>query len=201
MSRLLRTASLALASVLFVGCAAAGVPVADASKLSKAEEPTPAAAEVQTAKPISREQVAAAQGKWCEALVAIGAAADPAATAKEVLSSAYNYAAAPVLFKPTLTSGKQTFRFDQEGALSYFVGGNPAYPDDHGFARKGWKTCRPEVREVYSHGDMVLAMGNVYMSDGKGSDVMVDKTFGYVRSGDSLKIVLHHSSLPYSPKP
>jgi len=187
--------------MLLVGCAGAGAPVSDASKLSKAEDPTAAAAEVPTNTAISREQVVAAQGKWCEALVAIGAASDPAATAKAVLESAYNYAAAPVLFKPTLTSGKQTFRFDEEGALAYFVGGNPAYADDKGFARKGWKTCRPEVREVYIHGGVALAMGNVSMSDGKGGDVMVDKTFGYVRAGDSLKIVLHHSSLPYSPKP
>jgi hypothetical protein len=33
-----------------------------------------------------------------------------------------------------------------------------------------------------------------------GNEVMVDKTFGYVRdaAGD-LRIVLHHSSLPFTP--
>ena len=34
----------------------------------------------------------------------------------------------------------------------------------------------------------------------KGNLTKVDKTWGYVRGGDGkLRIVLHHSSLPYSP--
>lgn len=115
-----------------------------------------------------------------------------------MLDSAYNYSSQPVLFKPTLTHGKQTFRFDRQGALAYFAGGDPAYPDDAGFALKGWKTCRPEVRETFTRGSVALAMGNVYVTDAQGAEVMVDKTFGYVRDGGSLKIVLHHSSLPYT---
>jgi hypothetical protein len=39
-----------------------------------------------------------------------------------------------VLFKPTLTFGDQTFRLDKEGAAAYFIGGNPKYPNDTGFA-------------------------------------------------------------------
>ncbi|MCX5744837.1 MAG: hypothetical protein NT062_20305 [Proteobacteria bacterium] len=49
---------------------------------------------------------------------------------------------------------------------------------------------------------MAIAMGNVYFRDAKGTEVKVDKTFGYRRDASgALKIVLHHSSLPYTPPP
>jgi hypothetical protein len=150
--------------------------------------------------PIQRVDIENAQRAWCDALLAIGSAPEPRRAAEGVLDSAYNYAAAPVLFKPTLTYGKQTFRFERQGALAYFVGGDPAYPDDKGFALKGWKTCRADVREVFIRDSVAIAMGNVYFTDGHGGEVMVDKTFGYVRDGKNLKIVLHHSSLPYKPE-
>jgi hypothetical protein len=39
------------------------------------------------------------------------------------------------------------------------------------------------------------------MWDSKGNVTKVDKTWGYARGADGgLKIVLHHSSLPYSAK-
>ena len=42
-------------------------------------------------------------------------------------------------------------------------------------------------------------MGHVTVIDAKGNRTMVDKTWGYVRGPDGkLRIVLHHSSLPYS---
>jgi hypothetical protein len=34
-----------------------------------------------------------------------------------------------VLFKPTLTTGDQTFRTTHKGALSYFVGGDSSFRD------------------------------------------------------------------------
>lgn len=157
------------------------------------------------AAPISRDAVVAAQTAWCAALVGIGAehaaGRDAKAMAKEVLSTAYGYDAGIVLFKPTLTHGAQTFRMDKQGALAYFVGGDPAYPDDSGFALKGWSTCTPEPKGVVAEGDMAVAMGNVHLVGKDGSKVMVDKSFGYRRNTDGeLVIVLHHSSLPYSPK-
>lgn len=157
------------------------------------------------AAPITREEVVAAQTAWCAALVGIGAEAaagrDAAAMARQVLSTAYGYDEGIVLFKPTLTFGAQTFRMDKQGALAYFVGGDPAYPDDSGFALKGWTTCTADLKGVVADGRMAIAMGNVNLVGKDGSKVMVDKTFGYRRNakGD-LVIVLHHSSLPYSPK-
>jgi hypothetical protein len=42
-------------------------------------------------------------------------------------------------------------------------------------------------------------MGNVHITDASGAVTTVDKTFGYQldEAGD-LRIVLHHSSLPFS---
>ena len=155
--------------------------------------------------PIERSSVEAAQQSWCAALLSLSEAGRKGTNAKaladRILSTAYNYDSGPVLFKPTLTYGAQTFRMDKRGALAYFVGGDSAYPNDTGFALNDWVSCRPDVRGVFQDGDVAIAMGNVHLENGKGDKVMVDKSFGYHRKDDgSLVIVLHHSSLPYQPK-
>ena len=46
-----------------------------------------------------------------------------------------------------------------------------------------------------------MAMGKYFFTPQKGEGVKVEYTFGYVKNDDGkLKIVLHHSSLPYSKK-
>lgn len=153
---------------------------------------------------IAQADLEAAQRGWCAALVEIGqlgaTGGDAKATATAVLSKAYDYDAGTVLFKPTLTSGAQTFRMTKQGALAYFVGGDSSYPDDTGFALKQWVKCESKIVGVVVYGDMAITMGNLYLEDVKGNKVMVDKSFGYLRRDDgSLRIVLHHSSLPYAP--
>lgn len=157
--------------------------------------------------PITQAEVEAAHTAWCGALVAIATENDtkgqPAAKelAKKVLDSAYGYSMGPVLFKPTLTVVPQTFRTTYDGALAYFVGGDKAYPNDTGFALKGWRKCETSNNTILLSGNSALSMGNVSMWDTKGNMTRVDKTWGYVRGADGgLKIVLHHSSLPYSAK-
>ncbi|HEX4847378.1 MAG TPA: hypothetical protein VFV30_04495 [Novosphingobium sp.] len=157
--------------------------------------------------PITQAEVEAAQTAWCGALVAIATEHDtkgqPAAKelAKKVLDSAYGYGMGPVLFKPTLTVAPQTFRTTYDGALAYFVGGDKAYPTDTGFALKGWRKCETSNTTIVITGNSALSMGNVTMWDSKGNMTRVDKTWGYVRGPDGqLKIVLHHSSLPYTAK-
>ena len=56
-----------------------------------------------------------------------------------IIEKLYDFGNGPVLFKPTLSGGDQTFRLDQIGALSYFVGHNPKYPKDSGFGIKFWR--------------------------------------------------------------
>ena len=42
-----------------------------------------------------------------------------------------------------------------------------------------------------------IAMGNYFFTDLKGIKIKVEYSFVYKREGESLKIILHHSSLPY----
>lgn len=157
--------------------------------------------------PITQAEVEAAQKAWCGALVAISTEHDTKghAAAKtlagQVLDGAYGYNMGPVLFKPTLTVVPQTFRTTRDGALAYFVGGDKAYPTDTGFALKNWRKCESQNAGIVITGNSAISMGNVSMWDAKGAMTKVDKTWGYVRGADgNLRIVLHHSSLPYSAK-
>jgi len=154
---------------------------------------------------VSKEEVLAAQSAWCEALVAISKAGEEkgAAAARqlagEVIDAAYGYNLGPVLFKPTLTVAPQTFRTTREGALAYFVGGDPAFPSDSGFALKGWTACRAENAAIHINGDVATSMGNVIITGKDGKLTTVDKTWTFKKTDDGkLRIVLHHSSLPYS---
>lgn len=157
--------------------------------------------------PITEAEVEAAQEAWCGALVAIATEYDnnghaaASTLAGQIIDSAYGYGMGPVLFKPTLAAPPQTFRTSRDGALSYFVGGDQTFANDGGFALKGWRSCRSENAGILITGSTALSMGNVSMWDSKGNMTMVDKTWGYARGADgNLKIVLHHSSLPYSPE-
>jgi len=153
---------------------------------------------------ITEQMVADAQKAWCGALVQINQTkeqgGDYKKVASDIIDAAYFYQAGPVLFKPTLTTGDQTFRMDKEGALAYFVGGNDKYKGDNGFALKGWAKCESKPRAFTLNGDMALSMGNVHMWNAKGEETVVDKTWGYkLDEKGGLRIVLHHSSLPYKP--
>jgi hypothetical protein len=153
---------------------------------------------------ITEEKVKEAQKAWCGALVAINETkekgGDYTKTASDIIDAAYNYQNGIVLFKPTLTTGEQTFRMDKEGALAYFVGGNTKYKDDAGFALKGWKKCESKPRGILLTGDTAISMGNVHIWDKDGKETVVDKTWGYkMDDKGNLRIILHHSSLPYKP--
>lgn len=157
--------------------------------------------------PITLAEVQAAQTAWGNALVAISTEYEregreaAARLAGRVLDSAYGYNLGPVLFKPTLTVAPQTFRATRDGALAYFVGGDKNFPNDTGFALKGWRSVEVETRNVVLAGNSAMSVGNVSMTDKDGKVTTVDKTWGYVRGADgNLRIVLHHSSLPYSAK-
>ena len=157
---------------------------------------------------ITEAEVQAAQEAWGKALIQIGQDYDSkgirkaTATANVVLDAAYGYNMGAVLFKPTLAHGEQTFRTTKEGALAYFVGGNKAYPGDSGFALKGWQKYEYKNAAVYLNGDMALTTGNVMLTDKAGKITTVDKTWGFKKDEQGkLRIILHHSSLPFSPQP
>jgi hypothetical protein len=158
---------------------------------------------------ITYDEVNAAQQAWCDALVKIGKlkeeGGDYKAFAEQVLSSAYNYDNGKVFFKPTLAHGNQTFRNDKKGALAYFVGGDPGYPNDKGFALTPWVKARydnaGEKNEgIQIYGSIAITMGNVWVTDKTGKEVMVDKTWVFKKGDDGkLRIIVHKSSLPFSP--
>ena len=155
---------------------------------------------------ITEQELAEARKVWGDALVAVAKAyeADGIDGATEVangaLDGAYGYNLGPVLFKPTLASGEQTFRSTREGALSYFVGHNPDYPLDSGFGLKGWRTVETQTAASFIQGDVAMWMGWVIMIDKDGNATKVDKSWGYKKDPEgTLRIVLHHSSLPYQP--
>ena len=126
---------------------------------------------------------------------------DYTAEAEKHIGDLYGYNIGAVLFKPTLASEKQ-FRTTKEGALSYFVGHNANYPEDHGFAIKPWNAVRWQSIGIKTDGNMAIAMGNYFFTPTKGGDeVKVEYTFAYTKDDDgNLRIIMHGSHLPYSPK-
>lgn len=157
---------------------------------------------------ITYDEVNAAQQAWCDALVKIGTlkeeGGDYKTFASEVLSSAYNYDNGKVFFKPTLAFGDQTFRNDKKGALAYFIGGDPDYPNDKGFALTPWVKARYDNagknnEGIQIYGSIAITMGNVWVTGKDGKEVMVDKTWVFKKGKDGkLKIIAHKSSLPYA---
>jgi hypothetical protein len=158
---------------------------------------------------ITYDEVNAAQQAWCDALVKIGQlkeeGGDYKSFANQVLSDAYNYDYGKVFFKPTLAYGAQTFRNDKKGALAYFVGGDPDYPNDKGFALTPWVKARydnagDKNEGIQIYGSVAITMGNVWVTGKDGKEVMVDKTWVFKKGKDGkLRIIVHKSSLPFAP--
>jgi hypothetical protein len=156
---------------------------------------------------ISETEVLAAQKAWGEALVAISSTYETKglptakALAGKVIDAAYGYQFGPVLFKPTLTVAPQTFRTTRAGALAYFVGGDPAFPMDKGFALNGWRKVEIKNSAIFISGNTATSMGNVMITNKEGKVTTVDKTWQFIKDDNGkLRIVLHHSSLPYAGK-
>ena len=155
---------------------------------------------------ITETELEQARQAWGDALITIAKAYDADGIdsarkiAGDVLDSAYGYNLGPVLFKPTLASGEKTFRTTRKGALSYFVGHDDDFPLDGGFALMGWRECRFEAAASFIEGDVAMWMGQGIFTDKDGKVTKADKSWGYKKDADgNLRIVLHHSSLPYQP--
>ena len=150
---------------------------------------------------ITQKEVELAQTIWGDGIVAIGKAymnkGNYTGIAKKHVENLYGYQDGLVLFKPTKVSKKQ-FRQTFESALSYFIGDNPDFPNDKGFALNPWTKVRFENSGFILKENYALAMGNYFFTDLQGHETKVEYTFGYYRDKDeNLRIHLHHSSLPY----
>ena len=154
--------------------------------------------------PINENDLANARSAWGESLIEISQAYEKkgidqaTVVANKMLDNLYGFEFGAVLFKPTLSGGNQTFRSDKEGALSYFVGNNPKYPMDSGFGIKDWLEVKSETSSMFIDQNIAMWMGWVTLINKEGNAVKVDKSWGYKKlANGSIKIVLHHSSLPY----
>ena len=156
---------------------------------------------------ITENEITEALTSWGDGIISVSAAYETHGfklaqrVAIKILEDLYSFELGPVLFKPTLSGGEKTFRTTKEGALSYFVGNNTEYPGDTGFGIKRWRKIWFQTSATFTENDVAMWMGWMMFEDKKGSLIKVDKSFGYKKiQNGTLKIILHHSSLPYEQK-
>ena len=156
--------------------------------------------------PISEKDLVSARIAWGNGLIEISKTFETegikmaTSVASDMIDNLYGFKFGKVLFKPTLSGGSKTFRSTKEGALSYFVGHNSAYPNDSGFGIKSWREMNSDTSAVFIDSDIAMWMGWVMLYDNNGNITKVDKSWGYKLDDEGvLRIILHHSSLPYSP--
>ncbi|MCY4180123.1 MAG: hypothetical protein OXC60_12275 [Litoreibacter sp.] len=142
--------------------------------------------------PMTKAEVVAAQRAWAKHVTEQNV---------EELLALYDFgdAEAPVLFKPTLAD---VIRLDRKGAKSYFIGGDPDFPNDHGFLKNGWKTVefQSAVGPILKAGGLGYKdMGHYTFVNGEGSATRADYTFAYHKLNGDVLISLHHSSLTWLP--
>merc|ERR1719460_3214983 len=164
--------------------------------------------------PVSEEEVLAAQQLWADSIASISKVyaegGDFVGAAGEAAGKLYGYGHCDVLFKPTKATD-HPFRPTGEEAMSYFVGAramkNKEFKgEDAGFAingGRGWKDVTFRNHKVVSYGEVAHATGDYVFTDAtSGDEVRVEYTFAYKRCEDGkVRICLHHSSVPYDPKP
>jgi hypothetical protein len=163
---------------------------------------------------ITEQEVNDAQQEWCDELLKISRAyrehgehGNYRQLAEKFIDDLYDFENGRVFFRPTLAAAPRNFRTTREGALSYFIGENPNFPDDEGFAKKPWAAVRYDnaiegSNAIQIHGNIAMTMGNVYLkyevsTDGK--EVVVDKVFAYRKDKDKLRLIVHKSAVSNLP--
>ena len=147
------------------------------------------------------QEIEKAQEKWGNGIVKIG---ELKGTIKECrmftldfISKMYDYENGIVQFKPTKASEAQ-FRGDVKAALSYFIGSDSDFSEDSGFALNPWVKVEFENNSINIINDIAIAMGNYFFTDNNGDKTKVEYSFVYKKNDQgNLKIILHHSSLPF----
>lgn len=151
---------------------------------------------------INKEDVYESQRKWALGIVNIGKVKNDFTRAQELtqefLENQYDFNLGNVQFKPTKASLHQ-FRNDISSATSYFIGGNKSFEEDSGFAFMPWSEVKFENDSIQYHDNIASAMGNYFFKNSSNNEIKVEYTFVYIKRGDGdIKIILHHSSLPYN---
>ena len=148
---------------------------------------------------ITKEDIIKAQKEWSEGIIKMGQISNNRALLEsfvsDFLDDVYNFQE-KVLFKPTKAKIEQ-FRNNKESAVSYFIAGdNKKYKEDNGFALSNWSKITFENSDIIINKNQGLAMGN-YTFENNESKIKVEYSFGYIKINKSIKINLHHSSIPY----
>lgn len=148
---------------------------------------------------MTKEDIVEEQKKWSEGIIKMGEISNNRSSLElfvdDFLDKHYNFEE-EVLFKPTKAK-KQQFRNDKESAVSYFIAGeNKKCNEDSGFALSKWSKITFNNSDIIINENIGLAMGN-YTFENNNSQIKVEYSFVYKRINNSIKIILHHSSVPY----
>ena len=148
---------------------------------------------------MTKENIISIQNLWADGIIEMGKLSNRRESlelfASDFLDEMYDFEDS-VLFKPTKAAEEQ-FRNTKNSALSYFIAGNRRKcKEDTGFALSCWTEIIFENSKIIINRDIAAAMGNYTFSNDENS-IKVEYSFVYKYIGDKLKIILHHSSLPY----
>jgi len=147
-----------------------------------------------------KEKIIEAQKKWADGIIKMGELSSNRSSLEDFtinfLDEMYDFENNQLLFKPTKASNIQ-FRNTKEMAISYFIGGeNRECNEDDGFALAKWKKITFDNVQIRIIDDLSFAMGNYYFEN-ESTRIKVEYSFGYKEVNSSIKIFLHHSSIPY----
>ena len=149
------------------------------------------------------KKIKKAQKRWADAIINIGKyyleKKDYIALTNNFIEELYSFKEGKVLFKPTKASKKQ-FRKKKNEFISYFIGHNKISDEDKGFAIEPWKDVHFDNFDFMVLENIIISMGNYFFTNYDGKKTKVEYSFGYTldKIEDELKIVFHHSSVPYS---
>ena len=141
------------------------------------------------------------QKEWANSIISIGKAflnkQDYLDITDKFLDRLYFFNKGKVLFKPTKASHKQ-FRRSKNEFISYFIGHDKVSDEDKGFALEPWKSIYFENFDTMFFENILISMGNYFFTNYQDEQIKVEYSFGYMLDNKSiLKIVFHHSSVPY----
>jgi len=147
-----------------------------------------------------KEKIIEAQKKWADGIIKMGELSSNRGFLEDFtinfLDEMYDFENNQLLFKPTKASNIQ-FRNTKEMAISYFIGGeNRECNEDDGFALAKWNKITFDNSQIRIIDDLGFAMGN-YCFENESTKIKIEYSFGYKELNNSIKIFLHHSSIPY----
>ena len=145
------------------------------------------------------EDIISIQKEWASGIVKMGELSNDRDSLEsftsDFLDKIYDFQN-QVLFKPTKAANEQ-FRNSKGSAYSYFIAGDDREcQEDNGFALSNWTEILFDNSNIIINEDIAIAMGN-YTFKNEASKIKVEYSFVYKNYGNEIKIILHHSALPY----